>query len=295
MNSNMPLDSPSSAHNPLSINNGDVKMKESKLDDVKFDFDDSEHIYDDPNLFTSIGAQGQPNGNSTGRNAAVEKLRALDYTTPVPKLQPAGASATAATHDQKSGAAARPQAQKKGTPFSNDRYTNLPGYATPRTQSSSSSAVPPPGPPPGHSVPRTSTVLETPAAATTPAPPNTSIPKRSGYAVPRPQDTTTQKEPDVKAVASRVPDSAVPGPEGVSQKQEGVKKEPGPAEQKEMVGYFSLLQVNRKEEGGAYQELSTVQTNQQNGSTVGNGSTLGPGPGEDDQYVVMKSSKLRAL
>ena len=296
------------ATNPISINNSDIKIKESELDDVKFDFEDSEHIYDDPNLFTSV------NGQSQSGNAAVAKLRALDYSSPVPKLTGA--------------------APGHGTTAEKDpRYTNLPGYATPRPVLSTAPA------PPGYASPRTSGLVTAPSLKTSslvPAPevPNTSRPKRPiskeqatiaptagsnpfssaetkppGDTVSQQQDTnpfssTEPKPPGIKqdtpvptsgptlsgSTAPNPPGYATPRPLSVEKKRDTTEKA-ATQEEKEAVGYFSLLDVNKREEGGAYQELASTLAKES--AQKQNGSAVAGLMEEDDQYVVMNSPQMK--
>lgn len=264
--------------NPVSINS-DVKEKESKLDDVKFDFEDSDHIYDDPNLFTSTCS-------SSDGAASTVKPRPLDYTTPVPKLQPTSPTSTSGA----SCSAAKGSGDKEKA-LNDNRYTSLPGYATPKASSNPFAATSTPKAssnpfaatsasplPPGYAAPRPSLGNSSP-----PEPPSSAVPKRPGYTEINVTPTADPTLASGVTAPKPPPGYAVPRPQSTGDNKQGtVETDEG---KKENAGYFSLLQVTTttQAENGAYQKLNRTP------STAKQGANRTREVAEEDEYVVMHS------
>lgn len=161
MHVGMNFGTPNGVANPL-----DIKMKEADLD-YKYDLEDSDHIYDNPNhLMESCLKMPLPpttaSYNTLNRETGTKALSSAN--TPTPYSQP--------TTEKGEGA------MSKGS-----RYTSLQLVTTSTSSLTTANGTKkpkhtPPPVPPGYSAPRS---LVSAGRATAPRPP--------GYAVPRPQST----------------------------------------------------------------------------------------------------------
>lgn len=254
--------------NPMSINNCDVK--ETELDDVKFE--DSEHIYDDPNQLMGTSSLKIPLPATPGSYATLNRDSERDakpLSSGACNLQPPA-----------------PETGKGQNPPTYDeaRYTQLYQQPTNNTPigASLTTKIAPPQAPPGYSTPKPSMI------------PGRSAPKPPGYAVPKPQATSAKVD-----LAENMPKGAdtVYFPLMNRRKME------------ERNAYQGLLsvQTERKrgekaggetEESEAYQELSSVQTNSKCVGEVTTGPTGNhtqqevhgrPAIEEEEEYTVMNS------